>query len=57
MSANIIAGSRSAVGKAPRGQFRFTRPDDLAARVVQHLMASVPKIGHKAHPHIPITWP
>ena len=29
MNAYIIAGFRSAVGKAPRGKFRFTRPDDL----------------------------
>ena len=32
MNAYIISGFRSAVGKAPRGKFRFTRPDDLAAR-------------------------
>ena len=38
MNAYIIAGFRSAVGKAPRGKFRFTRPDDLAARVVNHLV-------------------
>ncbi|MBS1583630.1 MAG: acetyl-CoA C-acyltransferase [Bacteroidetes bacterium] len=44
MNAYIIAGFRSAVGKAPRGKFRFTRPDDLAARVVKHLMASVPAL-------------
>lgn len=42
MEAYIIAGYRSAVGKAPRGQFRFLRADDLAAIVVQHLVASVP---------------
>jgi len=35
MNAYIIAGFRSAVGKAPRGKFRFTRPDDLAANVVE----------------------
>ncbi len=28
--AYIVAGLRTAVGKAPRGVFRFTRPDDLA---------------------------
>lgn len=44
MNAYIIAGFRSAVGKAPRGKFRFTRPDDLAANVVKHLMASVPNL-------------
>lgn len=30
------------MGKAPRGVFRFTRPDDLAAEVIRHLVASVP---------------
>ena len=38
MNAYIVAGSRSAVGKAPRGKLRFTRPDDLAVEVVKHLM-------------------
>lgn len=42
MDAYIIAGFRSAVGKAPRGKFRFTRPDDLAANIIRHLVASVP---------------
>ncbi|WP_242923710.1 thiolase family protein [Pontibacter liquoris] len=41
-NAYIVAGFRSAVGKAGRGGFRFTRPDDLAADVIKHLMASVP---------------
>ncbi len=41
-TAYIIQGYRTAVGKAPRGMFRFMRPDDLAAQVIQHLMASVP---------------
>jgi acetyl-CoA acyltransferase len=40
--AYIIAGYRTAVGKAPRGVFRFTRPDDLAADVIRQLVASVP---------------
>ena len=40
--AYIIAGYRTAVAKAPRGGFRFTRADDLAAFVVRHLAASVP---------------
>ena len=42
--AYILTGFRSAVGKAPRGQFRFTRPDDLAAAVIKHLVASVPNL-------------
>ncbi|MDP2386019.1 MAG: acetyl-CoA C-acyltransferase [Bacteroidota bacterium] len=45
MNAYIIAGFRSAVAKAPRGGFRFTRPDDLAAEVIKHLMASVPNVN------------
>lgn len=44
MDAYIVAGYRSAVGKAPRGQFRFTRPDDIAADVIKHLVASVPNL-------------
>lgn len=40
--AYIIAGYRTAVGKAPRGVFRFMRADDLAAEVIKHLVASVP---------------
>ena len=46
MNAFIVAGFRTAVGKANRGGFRFTRPDDLAADVIKHLMASVPNIAH-----------
>jgi acetyl-CoA acyltransferase len=42
--AYIITGFRTAVGKAPRGMFRFTRPDDLAATVVKHLMQAVPQL-------------
>ncbi len=44
MNAYIISGFRSAVGKAPRGKFRFTRPEDVAAHLVKHLMASVPNL-------------
>jgi len=47
MNAYIVAGYRSAVGKANRGGFRFTRPDRLAADVIRRLMASVPQIGHE----------
>jgi len=42
--AYIVAGFRSAVGKAGKGGFRFYRPDDLAADVIRHLMASVPQL-------------
>ena len=44
MNAYIIAGLRSAVGKAPRGLFRFLRPDDLAAQVIRQLVAKVPNL-------------
>ena len=43
-TAYIVAGYRTAVGKAPRGGFRFTRPDDLAAAVIKHLVAAVPAL-------------
>lgn len=44
MNAYIVAGYRSAVGKANKGGFRFMRTDELAARVIRHLMASVPQV-------------
>ncbi len=44
MNAYIVAGYRTAVGKATRGGFRFTRPDDLAKEVIQHLLSSVPQV-------------
>ncbi|MFO7565004.1 MAG: acetyl-CoA C-acyltransferase [Enhygromyxa sp.] len=37
----IVASKRSAVGKAPRGTLRNTRPDDLGAEVLRATMASV----------------
>jgi len=42
--AYIIAAYRTAVGKAPRGVFRFTRADELAAEVIRNLVASVPNL-------------
>jgi acetyl-CoA acyltransferase len=44
MNSYIISGFRSAVGKAPKGIFRFTRPDDLASDVIKHMMAQVPNL-------------
>lgn len=41
MEAYIVAGYRSAVGRAKRGGFRFFRSDDLAVEVVKHLAAQV----------------
>ncbi len=45
--AYIVAGYRTAVGKAKRGGFRFYRPDDLAVDVIKGLMASVPQLETK----------
>lgn len=45
--AYIVAGYRTAVGKAKKGGFRFTRPDDLAIDVIKGLMASVPALDTK----------
>ncbi|MES3016581.1 MAG: acetyl-CoA C-acyltransferase [Bacteroidota bacterium] len=42
--AYIIAAYRTAVGKAPRGVFRFTRADELAAEVIKNLVAAVPNL-------------
>ncbi len=42
--AYIVTGYRTAVGKAGRGGFRFTRPDDLAADVIKHIMKQVPNL-------------
>lgn len=46
-TAYIISGYRTAVGKAKRGGFRFTRPDDLAVDVIKGLLASVPQLDPK----------
>ncbi len=43
-TAYIVAGFRSAVGKAGKGGFRFYRPDDIAASVIKHLVASIPQL-------------
>ncbi len=44
MNAYIVAGFRTAVGKAKKGGFRFTRPDDLASDVIKYLVKSVPGV-------------
>lgn len=44
MDAYIVTGYRTAVGKAPRGLFRFTRPDDLGAEVIKKIMSDNPQI-------------
>ena len=47
MNAYIVGGYRSAIGKAPRGSLRFTRPDDIAASVIKHLLQDFPQIDKK----------
>jgi len=42
MEAYIISGFRTAVGKAGKGGFKSTRPDDLAIEVIQHLIKTTP---------------
>ena len=42
--AYIVTGYRTAVGKAPRGTLRFTRPDELAAKVIERMMQDVPNL-------------
>jgi acetyl-CoA acyltransferase len=43
-TAYIVTGFRTAVGKAPRGMFRFMRPDELASSVIEHLLSTVPQL-------------
>ena len=40
----IVAARRTAVGKAPRGILKTTRPDEMGARVLQEVLASTPGI-------------
>jgi acetyl-CoA acyltransferase len=42
MNAYIVAAYRSAVGKASKGGFRFTRPDDLAAEIIKYTLSTIP---------------
>jgi len=46
-TAYIIKGYRTAVGKAPRGTFRFKRPDELASETIEHLLKNVPELDVK----------
>jgi acetyl-CoA acyltransferase len=48
MNAYIIGGYRSAIGKAPKGAFRFTRPDDIASAVIRQLLNDFPQIEKKS---------
>lgn len=42
--AYIVAGFRTAIGKAPRGRLRTVRPDDMAVAVIEQIKASLPQI-------------
>ena len=42
--AYIVAATRTPVGKAPRGMFRSTRPDDLLAHVLKSVLAQAPSL-------------
>ena len=44
MDAYIVGGYRSAVGKAPRGAYKFLRPDDLGEQVIRRLMSDFPQL-------------
>jgi acetyl-CoA acyltransferase len=46
--AYIVAATRSPIGKAPRGVFSHTRPDDLLATVIRGLLAQVPNLDPAA---------
>lgn len=45
--AYIVAATRTPIGKAPRGMFRNTRPDDLLVRVLQSALSQVPNLDPK----------
>ncbi|MFP7721570.1 acetyl-CoA C-acyltransferase [Lysobacter sp. A3-1-A15] len=42
--AYIVAATRTPVGKAPRGVFRNTRPDDMLAHVLRSVVAQAPGV-------------
>ena len=46
-TAYIVKGYRTAVGKAPKGLFRFKRTDELAAETIQHMMKEIPQLDVK----------
>lgn len=43
-TAYIVKAYRTAVGKAPKGVFRFKRPDELAAETIAHLLRDLPDL-------------
>jgi len=46
--AYIVAATRTPVGKAPRGMFRNTRPDDMLAHVIRSVLAQAPSLDKAA---------
>lgn len=46
-TAYIVKAYRTAVGKAPRGLFRFKRPDELAAETIEYMMQQLPGFDKK----------
>src|SRR5215831_395617 len=40
----IVASSRTPLAKSHRGSFNMTRPDDLAAHAIRHVLGKVPKL-------------
>ncbi|MGB7841575.1 MAG: acetyl-CoA C-acyltransferase [Salinimicrobium sp.] len=46
-TAYIVKAYRTAVGKAPRGVFRFKRPDELAAETIKYMMDKLPEFDKK----------
>jgi acetyl-CoA acyltransferase len=45
--AYIVKAYRTAVGKAPRGSFRFKRPDEMAAETIAYMMKELPELDKK----------
>jgi len=45
--AYIVKGYRTAVGKAPKGLFRFKRPDELAAETINYMVNDLPNLDKK----------
>ena len=43
-TAYIVKAYRTAVGKAPKGLFRFKRPDELAAETIEYMMSQLPEL-------------
>ena len=45
--AYIVKAYRTAIGKAPKGVFRFKRADELGAETIQHMMKELPQLDVK----------